>query len=171
MKKFVFLIFWAFVAGLVLSSCNVPSVVVAPPPKGITRFRLNVALVEVADRTPNNNRWDPGLTEEQMAPDLYYTVSVAGNQVYKSASVDNKYLTQWLEKSEVIDVAKGQKITIAFYDYDASVARTGVLNNADDFIGSVDLTADDLIAAAQTGKEFSSGLVKKFKLTIHNLYR
>jgi C2 domain len=171
MKKPFFTLLLAGIAFLSLPACNVPSVVVAPPPKGITRFRLNVAMVEVADRTPNNNRWDPGLTEEQMAPDLYYTISVAGNQVYKSASVDNKLLTQWLEKSEVVDVAKGQKIVIAFYDYDASVARTGMLNNADDFIGSIELTADELIAAAQTGKELSSGLVKKCKLQIHNLFR
>jgi hypothetical protein len=171
MKKTLYALCWGIATLCSLPACNVPAVVVAPPPKGITRFRLNVAMVEVADRTPSNNRWDPGLTEEQMAPDLYYTVSVAGNQVYKSASVDNKLLTQWLEKSEVIDVAKGQKITLAFYDYDTSVARTGVLNNADDFIGSIELTAEELIAAAQTGKELSSGLVKKCKLQIHNLYR
>jgi hypothetical protein len=171
MKNTLCVLCLGLVAFWSLPACNVPAVAVAPPPKGITRFRLNVAMVEVADRTPNNNRWDPGLTEEQMAPDLYYTVSVAGNQVYKSASVDNKLLTQWLEKSEVIDVAKGQKITIAFYDYDTSVARTGMLNNADDFIGSIELTAEELIAAAQTGKELSSGLVKKCKFQIHNLYR
>lgn len=154
-----------------LTACNVPQAVVMPPPKGITRFRMNVAMVEVAERNQQGGRWDPGLTDEQMAPDLYYVVSVGENQVYKSATSDNKLLTQWLEKSDAIDVKRGEKIKIAFYDYDTSVARTGMLNNSDDFVGYLELTVDEFVAAAQSGKELSAGLVKKCRITLHNLYR
>lgn len=154
-----------------LAACNLPAAVVTPPPKGITRFQMNVSYAEIAERNEKGERWDIGVTEEQTAPDVYYVVTVAGRQVYKSASSDNKYITQWLEKSDVIDVKPGEKITISFYDYDYSIARTGMLSNQDDFIGAAEFTVDELINGAKTGKEFTAGQVKKFRISLHNLYR
>ncbi|MDW8205067.1 MAG: hypothetical protein RMJ87_08575 [Cytophagales bacterium] len=154
-----------------LLACNLPAAVVTPPPKGITRFQLNISYAEIAERNEKNERWDIGVTEEQMAPDVYYVVTVAGKQVYKSAASDNKYITQWLEKSDVIDMKPGEKITISFYDYDYSIARTGMLNNEDDFIGAIELTIDELINGAKTSKEFTAGQVKKFRISLHSLYR
>jgi hypothetical protein len=154
-----------------LGGCNLPSAVVTPPPKGITRFQLNINYAEIAERTEKNERWDIGVTDEQMAPDAYYIVSVAGRQVYKSATSDNKFITQWLEKSDVIDMKPGEKITISFYDYDYSIARTGMLSNQDDFIGAIELSIDELIQGAKSGKEFSSGQLKKCRISLHNLYR
>jgi hypothetical protein len=158
-------------ATLALGACNVPTGVVPPPPKGITRFRLNVQLVEVEERNKKNERWDVGLTDEQMAPDLYYTVSVGNEPVYKSNTSDNKLITQWLEKSDPIDVAKGQKIVITFYDYDPSVARTGLLNNADDYVGALELTLDEFLKAVETGRELTAPGIKKCRLVAHNLYK
>lgn len=154
-----------------LGACNLPSAVVTPPPKGITRFQLNISYAEIADRTEKNERWDVGVTDEQMAPDAYYIVSVAGRQVYKSANSDNKFITQWLEKSDVIDMKPGEKITISFYDYDYSIARTGMLSNQDDFIGAIELSIDELIQGSKSGKEFSGGQLKKCRISLHSLYR
>jgi len=156
---------------LALSACNLPSAVVTPPPKGITRFQMNISYAEIAERNEKNERWDVGVTDEQTAPDPYYVVTVAGRQVYKSASVDNKFITQWLEKSDVIDMKPGEKITISFYDYDYSIARTGMLSNQDDFIGAIELGIDELIQGAKLGKEFTSGQLKKCRISLYNLYR
>lgn len=155
----------------IVVACNLPAAVVTPPPKGITRFQMNINYIEIAEKNEHNQRWDVGVTEEQMAPDAYYVVIVDGKQVYKSGTSDNKYITQWLEKSDVVDVKPGQKITISFYDEDYSIARTGMLSNQDDFIGAIELTVDELINGAKSGKEFSAGLVKKFRISVHNLYR
>jgi hypothetical protein len=153
---------------LSLSACELTKNVSKPPP-GVTRLKVNVTYLEVMDRNKDNERWDVGLSDEDMAPDLYYTVSIDREQRYKSSVSKNKYITQWLEKSDFIDVPKGSKIVFTFYDDDFSMVRTGVLSNPDDFVGVLELNLEQLIKASQEGKEFKFDRVQKCRIAISNL--
>ncbi len=150
------------------SACELTKNVSKPPP-GVTRLRLNVVYLEVMDKNKENQKWDVGLSEEGMAPDLYYTVAIDREQRYKSATSNDKYITQWLEKSDFIDVPKGSKVVFTFYDNDFSMVRTGVLSNPDDYIGTIELTIDQLLKAAQEGKEFKFERVLKCRFAVSNI--
>jgi hypothetical protein len=153
-------------------SCNIASPVVLPPSsKGLIRFRLRLDYVEVARRDAKGHFWDPGLSNEGVAPDLYYTLSVEGARKYLSPTIKNRYIAQWLEKSDVIDLPADAKLTIAVYDKDRSVARTGLLHNQDDIVGTIELNTEELTDAAVGRKEIRFGQVERCRIVLHNLYR
>lgn len=151
-----------------MSACELTKNV-SKPPAGVTRLKVNVAYLEVMDKNKENEKWDVGLSEEGMAPDLYYTVSIDREQRYKSGTTNDKYLTQWLEKSDFIDIPKGSKIVFTFYDNDFSMVRTGVLSNPDDYVGTIELTTEQLLKAAQEGKEFKFERVLKCRFAVSNV--
>jgi hypothetical protein len=167
MKKSLYLI--CFGALLILASACELTKNVSKPPPGITRLKLNVVYLEVMDKNKENQRWDVGLSEEGMAPDLYYTIAIDREQRYKSSTNNDKYITQWLEKSDFIDVPKGSKVVFTFYDDDFSMVRTGILSNPDDYVGAVELTIDQLLKAAQEGKEFKFDRVIKCKFAVSSI--
>jgi hypothetical protein len=142
---------------------------VSKPPPGVTRLKVNVSYVEVADKNKDNEKWDVGLSDEDLAPDLYYTISIDRDQRYKSAVSKNKFITQWLEKSDFIDVPKGSKVVFTFYDDDFSMVRTGVLSNPDDYVGVLELTLEQLLKASQEGKEFKFDKVIKCRISVSNV--
>jgi hypothetical protein len=155
---------------LLLSSCELTKNVSAPPP-GVIRFKLNVSYVEVKEKNAKGESWDPGLSREGLAPDLYYTVSIGYEKKFESKVVEDKYITQWLEPSDFLDVPKGQQVVLTFYDSDMSLVRTGVLNNPDDYLGAVSMPVEELLKAAQDGKTFTFESVIKCKVNVSNVMR
>jgi len=167
MKKSIYAVLIAMIS-ISLSACELTKNV-SKPPAGVTRLKVNVVYLETMDKNKENEKWDVGLSEEGMAPDLYYTVSIDREQRYKSSTNNDKYLTQWLEKSDFIDIPKGSKIVFTFYDNDFSMVRTGVLSNPDDYVGSIELTIEQLLKAAQEGKEFKFERVIKCRFAVSNV--
>jgi hypothetical protein len=163
---------WVYIALLsillVTSACELTKNV-SKPPAGVTRLKVNVSYIEVMEKNKDNEKWDVGLSEEGMAPDLYYTVFIDREQRYKSGTNNDKFITQWLEKSDFVDVPKGSKIVFTFYDNDFSMVRTGVLSNPDDYVGSIELTIDQLLKAAQEAKEFKFDRVIKCRFSVANV--
>jgi C2 domain len=151
-----------------ISACEMTKNV-SKPPAGVTRLKVNVVYLEVMDKNKENEKWDVGLSEEGMAPDLYYTIAIDRDQRYKSRTNNDKYLTQWLEKSDFIDIPKGSKIVFTFYDNDFSMVRTGLLSNPDDYVGTLELSTEQLLKAAQEGKEFKFERVLKCRFAVSNL--
>lgn len=151
-----------------ISACELTKNV-SKPPAGVTRLKVNVVYLEVMDKNKENEKWDVGLSEEGMAPDLYYTIAIDRDQRYKSGTNNDKYLTQWLEKSDFIDIPKGSKIVFTFYDNDFSMVRTGLLSNPDDYVGTLELSTEQLLKAAQEGKEFKFERVLKCRFAVSNV--
>ncbi len=167
MKKIITACFYALML-VSISACELTKNV-SKPPAGVTRLKVNVVYLEVMDKNKENEKWDVGLSEEGMAPDLYYTIAIDRDQRYKSGTNNDKYLTQWLEKSDFIDIPKGSKIVFTFYDNDFSMVRTGMLSNPDDYVGTLEITTEQLLKAAQEGKEFKFERVIKCRFAVSNV--
>jgi len=80
-----------------------------------------------------NSDWLPGLGK----PDCYCTASVAGNQLYKTKTIDNSMAPEW---SEEFDVELGEEQQLEFSVYDSDLIGA-------DFLGKVSVKSQQIMEA------------------------